>query len=202
MVGIAKDSQFIPHICEVNQEEDLSACRKALKHRIMYLLDLPPEMNDPTATSGHFPICGRVGHAGRCSQTDSTFRMFSIRKKEGKIKLSKIRDCLVNSQILGTLELSPPRQRRNPGPPEDPNSCPRRSCANERTGHNVVFGAANCLASQSHHVAGAVDDYNCRSPSRSCSCSFCFCPDAATETPRPLQSPPQPRPCRRRQTIP
>ena len=47
MVGIAKDSQFIPHICEVNQEEDLSACRKALKHRIMYLLDLPPEMNDP-----------------------------------------------------------------------------------------------------------------------------------------------------------
>ena len=32
---------------EVNQEEDPSARRKALKQRIMYLLNLPPKMNDP-----------------------------------------------------------------------------------------------------------------------------------------------------------
>ena len=66
------------------QAEDPGAGRKVLKRRIMNLLDLPPEMDDPYWDEQEFSYLRSSRTRRQLFEDRFNLAMYEIRKKEGK----------------------------------------------------------------------------------------------------------------------
>ncbi|MXX26826.1 MAG: hypothetical protein F4Z82_15435 [Caldilineaceae bacterium SB0668_bin_21] len=66
------------------QEEDPSAPLKMLKQRIIYLLDLPPEKNDPYWDEQEFSYLRSSRTRRQLFDDRFNLAMYKIRKEEGK----------------------------------------------------------------------------------------------------------------------
>ena len=66
------------------QEEDPSARRKVLKQRIINLLDLPPEMDDPYWDEQEFSYLRASRTRRQLFEDRFNLAMYRIRKEEGK----------------------------------------------------------------------------------------------------------------------
>ena len=66
------------------QEEDPNAGRKVLKRRIMDLLDLPPEMDDPYWDEQEFSYLRSSRTRRQLFEDRFNLAMYTIRKEEGQ----------------------------------------------------------------------------------------------------------------------
>ncbi len=66
------------------QEEDPSARRKVLKQRIINLLDLPPEMDDPYWDEQEFSYLRSSRTRRQLFEDRFNLAMYRVRKEEGK----------------------------------------------------------------------------------------------------------------------
>ncbi|MCY4083129.1 MAG: hypothetical protein OXF54_23005 [Caldilineaceae bacterium] len=67
------------------QAEDPSAPRKVLKQRVIYLLDLPPEKDDPYWDEQEFPYLRSVRTRRQLFDDRFNLAMYRIRREKGKV---------------------------------------------------------------------------------------------------------------------